>query len=155
MEAPPGEKVLRPCRPPLAASTSLNSLTLFPRLLLWRPLHPSDHSFFFGSSTNFLISLAQGRAPRGPRVSMLPLCSLCTHGANPRPPWPPRGHMETPNMWAAAEQRDVFTFHAELQLDLQQKQKYCNVYFFPEMIIIVLQTFFKLQLPKWKKYFKK
>lgn len=27
--------------------------------------------------------------------------------------------------------------------------------FSPEMIIIVLQTFFKLQLPKWKRHFKK
>ena len=58
-------------------------------------------------------------------------------------------------MRAAAEQRDVFTLHPELQLDLQQKQKYCNVYFFPEMIIIVLQTFFELQLPKWKRHLKK
>lgn len=48
---------------------------------------------------------------------------------------------ETTSMWAAAEQRDVLTFHPELQLDLERKQKYSHVYFFfPEMIIIVLQT---------------
>lgn len=30
---------------------------------------------------------------------------------------------ETTSMWAAAEQRDVLTFHPELQLDLEQKTK--------------------------------
>lgn len=81
---------------------------------------------------------AMGQLPQGPCVSMLSLCSLCTHGVNPHPLQPPRGHPETTHMHTAAEQRDLFTFHPELQLDLQQKQKYCCVCFFPEMIIIVL-----------------
>lgn len=100
----------------------------------------------------FWSDMRRAEPLQGPPVSMLSLYPLCTHGVNPRPL---RRHPETTNMWAAAEQRDVFTFHPELQLDLQQKQKYCNVYFFPEMIIIVLQTFFKLQLPKWKRHLKK
>lgn len=69
---------------------------------------------------------------KGPGFLCL-LCILCVPTA-----WtfilcgPLRGHLETTNMQAAAEQRGVFTFHPELQLDLRQKQKYCNVYFFSQ-----------------------
>lgn len=92
---------------------------------------------------------------KGARVSMPPLYSLCTHSVNPPPP-PPRGHRETTNMWAAAEQRDVFTFHPELQLDLWQKQKYCNVYFFfPRNDNYSYPNIFQTSTTKMEKAFQK
>lgn len=37
---------------------------------------------------------AMDQLPQGPCVSMLSLCSLCTHGVNPHPLQPPRGHRD-------------------------------------------------------------
>lgn len=125
LKALPDEKVPPHCRPPLVPAPQ-HSLLPFPRFFLWRPLRPSDRSF--GSSSNFLISVARGQAPeRAPRFYAVFVFFV----------YPRRGPSATAtvrapgdtNMWAAAEQRNMFTFRPELQLDLQQKQKYCNVYF--------------------------
>lgn len=149
----PGEKVLPHCPPLLVVSPSQNSLIPFSGLFLW------------GLSTLLTVSLAPAptsssalpwaKPLKGPQVSMPSLYSLCTHGANPRQPPPPRGHPETTNMWAAAEQRDVFTFHPELQLDLQQKQKYCNVYFFPRNDNYSTPNIFQTSTTKMEKAFQK
>ena len=128
-------------------SAPLRRASLPSQDFLWRPRHLSL-TVPLAPAPAFWLDVHWAEPLKGPPF----LCHLCTHGVNPRPP---RRQPETANTRAAAEQRDVFTLHPELQLDLQQKQKYCNVYFFPEMIIIVLQTFFELQLPKWKRHLKK
>lgn len=58
-------------------------------------------------------------------------------------------------MRAAAEQRDVFTFHPELQLDLQQKQKYCNAVFFPRNDNYSTLNIFQTSATKMEKAFQK
>lgn len=117
----------------LYTDTERPGLTSQPRfcfkLFLWRLSHP----FWTVSSapTHFPIRLTLGANPeRAPRFygafvfSVYPLPKCWPTATAKRAP-------ETTSVRAAAEQRDVLTFHPELQLDLEQKQKYSHVYFFP------------------------
>lgn len=117
--------------PHVTASLLLQTLSLkaFPPLL----------GCFFSSHTLPNQASSWGKPLRGPHVSMASLCSLCTQCTNAGPQRPPRGHpIQVCGLQLSKGMCWLSTLNYNLTWSKNKNTVMCI--FFPEMIIIVLQT---------------
>ena len=128
-----------------------------PRSLLTFPWRPPEHSDpAFSPSTSFLISLAQGQAPeRAPGFYAFFVFFVYPwhKPASSVDCWEGTWRLQISKLQLSKGMCLLSTLNYNLTYGKNKNTAMCI--FSPAMIIIVLQTCFKLQLPKWKKHFKK
>ena len=135
-------------------SSLQNSHVPSSRLFPWRPPEHSDPAF--SPSTSFLISLAQGQAPeraQGFYAFFVFFVYPWHKPASSVDCWEGTWRLQISKLQLSKGMCLLSTLNYNLTYGKNKNTAMCI--FSPAMIIIVLQTCFKLQLPKWKKHFKK
>lgn len=101
---------------------------------------PPPLNCFFSSHTLPNQASSWGKPLRGPHVSMASLCSLCTRCINAGPQRPPRGHPRRQVCGLQLSKGTCWLSTLNYNLTWSKNKNTVMCIFFPEMIIIVLQT---------------
>lgn len=101
---------------------------------------PTPLDCFFSSHTLPNQASSWGKPLRGPHVSMASLCSLCTRCINAGPERPPRGHPRRQVCGLQLSKGMCWLSTLNYNLTWSKNKNTVMCIFFPEMIIIVLQT---------------